>query len=124
MPSYWRVGEGRIILEVTARWVVDQAFQRGWTIYDYTEWRCSLAEMGITSENAAATLKVRMPQAHLHYNENAGSKEKMPTWEAWFSHRLRNRIFYFFHKHDSAGRIVRCVAEWPLPLPERSSLPT
>ena len=45
------------------------------------------------------------------------------AWEAWFSQRLRNRIFYFFHRHDKAGRIVRCVGEWPLPLPERPVSP-
>lgn len=119
MPSYWRSGEGRVILETAARWVVDQATKRGRTIHDYIEGRCSLADLGITTENAAATLKVRLAEAHTHYNENAGSREKMPSWEAWFSQRLRNRIFYFFHKHVSAGKIVRCVGEWPLPLPER-----
>ena len=119
MPSYWRSGEGRVILEVAARWVVDQAAKCGRTIHDFIEGRCSLADLGITAKNAVATLKVRIPDAHLHYNENAGSREEMPSCEAWFSQRLRNRIFYFFHKHDSAGKIVRCVGEWPLPLPER-----
>ena len=119
MPSYWRSGEGRVILETAARWVVDQAAKRGTTIHHFIEGRCSLADLGITAKNAVATLKVRMPDAHLHYNENAGSREEMSSWEAWFSQRLRNRIFYFFHKHNSAGKIVRCVGEWPLPLPER-----
>ena len=32
MPSYWRSGEGRVILEVAARWVVDEAAKRGKTI--------------------------------------------------------------------------------------------
>jgi hypothetical protein len=118
MPSYWRSGEGRIILETAARWVVDQAAQRGRTINDYIEGRCSLSDLGITTENAKVTLKIRLADAHTHYNENAGSREKMPSWEAWFSQRLRNRIFYFFHRHDKEGRIVRCVGEWPLPLPK------
>lgn len=54
MLSYWRSGEGRVILETAARWVVDQAAKRGRTIHDYIEGRCSLAEMGVTTENAAA----------------------------------------------------------------------
>ena len=37
MPSYWRSGEGRVILETAARWVVDQAAKRGRTIHDYIE---------------------------------------------------------------------------------------
>lgn len=119
MPSYWRSGEGRVILETAARWVADQAAKRGRSVYDFIEGRCSLSDLGVTTDNAKATLRVRMPDAHLHYNENAGSREVMVTWEQWFSERLRNRIFYFFHKHDSAGKIVRCVGEWPLSLPDR-----
>ena len=119
MPSYWRSGEGRVILEIAARWVVDESAKRGKTIFDFIEGRCGLVDLGVTTKNAATTLRVRMATAHIHYNENAGSREEMLSWEAWFSQRLRNRIFYFFHKHDSAGKIVRCVGEWPLPLPER-----
>ena len=119
MPSYWRSGEGRVILEPAARWVVDQAAKRGKTIHDYIEGRCSLADLGITTENAAATLKVRLAEAHTNYNEDAGSREKMPSWEAWFSKRLRNRIYYFFHKHRPGGGFRRCWAEWPLPVPDR-----
>ena len=118
MVNYWRSGEGRTVIETTARWLVEQAAFRGLTVHDYIERRCSLTDMGITSENAAATLKPRIGTAHQHYNEHGGSTEKFATWEAWFSARLRNRIYYFFHKHDSSGKIVRCVAEWPLPLPE------
>lgn len=119
MANYWRSGEGRKVIEQVARWVVEQAAFRGLTVHDYIEGRCTLTDMGVTSENATATLKSRIGTAHVHYNEHGGSKEKFWSWEAWFSARLRNRIYYFFHKHDSVGRIVRCVAEWPLPLPER-----
>ena len=119
MANYWRSGVGREVIEITARWLVEQAAFRGVTVHDYIEGRCSLADLGITSENAAATLKPRIDAAHEHYNEHGGSKQKFDTWEGWFSHRLRNRIFYFFHKHDNDGKIVRCVAEWPLPMPER-----
>lgn len=119
MGNYWRSGEGRVVIEISARWVVEQAAFRGLTIHDYLEGRCSLVEIGVTSENAVATLKPRIGTAHSHYNEHGGSKQKFETWDAWFSNRLRNRIFYFFHKHDSCGKIVRCVAEWPLSLPER-----
>lgn len=118
MANYWRNGEGRKVIEITARWVVQEAAFRGLTVHDYIEGRCSFADMGITSENATTTLKHQISTAHEHYNENGGSQEKFGTWEGWFSNRLRNRIYYFFHKHDSAGKIVRCVAEWPLPLPE------
>ena len=119
MANYWRSGEGREVIEITARWVVEQAAFRGLTVHDYIEGRCSLVDLGVASENALATLKPRIIAAHDHYNEHGGSKQKFGTWEAWFSARLRNRIFYFFHRHDDAGKIVRCVAEWPLPLPER-----
>lgn len=118
MGNYWRSGEGREVIETAARWVVEQAAFRGLTVHDYIGGLCSLVDMGVTSENAVATLKPRIGTAHDHYNEHGGSKQKFGTWEKWFSNRLRNRIFYFFHKHDSAGKIVRCVAEWPLPLPE------
>ena len=118
MANYWRSGEGREVFEKAARWVVEQAAFRGLTVHDYIEGRCSLTDMGITSENAVATFKSRISTAHEHYNEHGGSREKFGTWEGWFSNRLRNRIYYFFHKHDSSGKIVRCVAEWPLPLPE------
>ena len=118
MANYWRSGEGRKVIEITARWVVQEAAFRGLTVHDYIEGRCSLMDLGITSENAVATLKDQISTAHEHYNEHGGSKEKFGAWEAWFSNRLRNRIYYFFHKHDSSGKIVRCVAEWPVPLPE------
>lgn len=60
-----------------------------------------------------------MPDAHRHYNEHGGSKEKFQTWETWFSKRLRNRVFYFFHRHGPERGVVRCLAEWPLAEPLR-----
>lgn len=57
--------------------------------------------------------------AHRHYNEHGGGKERYQTWEAWFSKRLRNRIFYFFHRHAPEGGVRRCLAEWPLAEPQR-----
>lgn len=114
MTSYWRGGEGgegREVIETAARWLLEQAAFRGLTVYDYIEGRCNLKEMGITSANAAATLRPQISIAHVHYNEHGGSLQKFETWEAWFSNRLRNRIFYFFHKHGSAGKIVLGFAE-------------
>jgi len=121
MALYFRSGEGLIIIETSARWVLSEAALRGLTTWDHVERRCTMAQMGVTTENAAKTLKPLMPDAHLHYNEHGGSKEKYQTWEAWFSKRLRNRIFYFFHRHGPDGGLVRCFAEWPLEVPPRPS---
>jgi len=93
MVIHWRSGEGRVILENAARWVVDEAAKRGKTICDFIEGRCSLTELGVTTKNAPTSLRVRMATAHIHYNENAGSREEMQSWEAWFGQRLRNRIY-------------------------------
>ncbi|SDW52205.1 hypothetical protein [Roseicitreum antarcticum] len=118
MATYWR-GLGRNYTETTARWVLQEAAMRGLTLHDYVCGMCQLTDLGVTSENAVLTLKPLIPDAHLHYNEHGGSKEKFATWEAWFSKRLRNRITYFFHKHRPEGGVRRCWGEWPLPVPDR-----
>lgn len=124
MALYWRSGAGRAVIDNTARWVLANAALRGLTVWDYIDGRCTLAALGVTQEEAVRTLKPLMPDAHLHYNDHGGSGEKYQTWEAWFSKRLRNRIFYFFHKHGPDGRVVRCIGEWPLSEPPRpASLP-
>ena len=122
MATYWRGGEGRKIIDTTAHWVLAVAALRGLTVWDYIEGRCTMAELGVTAEEAARTLKPFMPDAHLHYNENGGSSRVYDSWEAWFSHRLRNRIFYFFHKHHPAGGTYLCLAEWPLAEPVRPEM--
>ncbi len=122
MALYWRSGEGRTTIDNTARWVLAVAALRGLTIWDYIDGRCTLADLGVTAEEAARTLKPLMPNAHEHYNEHGGSREKFQTWEAWFSKRLRNRIFYFFHRHGPERGVVRCLAEWPLAEPVRPGL--
>ncbi|MFC5739350.1 hypothetical protein [Sinirhodobacter huangdaonensis] len=119
MPNYWRSGEGRAVIDTAARWVLAEAALRGLTVWDYIDGRCSLAELGVTADGAARTLKPLMPDAHRHYNEHGGGNERYQTWEAWFSKRLRNRIFYFFHRHAPGGGVRRCLAEWPLAEPQR-----
>lgn len=118
MANYWRSGEGRRVIEITARWLVEQAAFRGLTVHDYIEGRCGLTDIGITSENATATLRPKIEMSHVHYHLNGGGKQTYRTWPEWFRKCLRNRIFYFLHKHDSQGKIYRCVGEWSLPLPE------
>lgn len=54
MGNYWRSGVGRDVIETAARWVVEQAAFRGLTVHDYIGGLCSLADMGVTSENAVA----------------------------------------------------------------------
>lgn len=117
MATYWRSGEGRKTINTSAHWVVDQSAERGLVIPDYIEDRCSLKDLGVTLENASRTLRPLIPNAHIHYNVHGRSKVKFLTWEAWFSQRLRNRIYFFFHKHGPAGRVVRCIAEWPPEVP-------
>ncbi|AJE45089.1 hypothetical protein [Celeribacter indicus] len=96
---------------------------RGLTVWDYIDGYSTLAQLGVTAENAAKTLKPQMPTAHEHYNEHGGSSRVYHSWEEWFSHRLRNRIFYFFHKHGPDRGTYRCVAEWPLEEPQRPKVP-
>lgn len=119
MGSYYREGEGRNVIEQVARWLVEQAAFRGWSLHDYVEGRCSLTDLGVTAGNVVATLKPRIADAQERYNRNTPRGKRFPTWEAWFQHRLRNRIYYFFHRHAEGGGLVRCWAEWPLPIPER-----
>ena len=119
MAIYWRSGEGCKIIDTTARWVLAEAALRGLNVWDYIDGRCSLAELGVTADGAARTLKPLMPDAHIHYNAHGGSRENYQTWEGWFSKRLRNRIFYFFHRHRQDGGLERCIAEWPLEQPRR-----
>ena len=119
MPTYFREGEGKATIETVARWLVEQAAFRGWSLHDYVEGRCSLTDLGVTAENVIATLKLRIPDAHMHYNRDTPRGKRFDTWEAWFQHRLRNRIYYFFHRHAEGGVLRRCWAEWPLPIPER-----
>lgn len=118
--AYWRQhSAGRDTIETTARWVQKQAEQRGLSLHDYVEGRVSLRELGVTSEEAAATLKPLIPCGHDYYNGWGNCPKKFETWEAWFSQKLRNRIYYFFHKHGPDGKIVRAWAEWPFEVPER-----
>lgn len=116
--NYWRKhSAGRDTIETTARWVGKQAEQRGLSLHDYVEGRVSLRDLGVTSEEAAATLKPLIPCAHDYYNcYGPGSKTKFTTWEEWFGAKLRNRIYYFFHKHED-GKIVLAWAEWPIEVP-------
>jgi hypothetical protein len=119
MANYWRSGDGRIVIETTARWILAEAALRGLTMWDYIDGCSTLAELGVTAESAAKTLKPQMPTAHEHYNEHGGSSRVYHSWEEWFSHRLRNRIFYFFHKHGPERGTYRCLAEWPIAVPPR-----
>ncbi|MEM0991110.1 MAG: hypothetical protein AAGK00_19760 [Pseudomonadota bacterium] len=119
MANYWRSGDGRKYLETAARWVVEQAAMRGLSVHDYLEGRCTLADLGVTTENAMQTLMPRMPDAHHHYLEHRPRGKGFATWAEWFSHRLRNRIFYFFHRHRQGGGLTRCFAEWPIEVPQR-----
>jgi len=119
MANYWRSGDGRIVIETTARWILAEAALRGLTVWDYINGCNTLAEMGVTVENAAKTLKPQIPTAHEHYNEHGGSSRVYHSWEEWFSHRLRNRIFYFFHKHGPESGTYRCLGEWPISVPPR-----
>lgn len=123
MPTYFRDGEGKVTIETAARWLVEQAAFRGWSLHDYVEGRCSFADLGVTADNVVATLKARIPDAHLHYNRDTTRGKRFDTWEAWFQHRLRNRIYYFFHRHTEGGGLRRCWAEWPLPIPKRPRMP-
>jgi hypothetical protein len=120
--SYWRKGEGLEVIEIVARWLIEQSALRGLTLHDYVDGLCSLADLGATTADASATLKSRIPNAHLHYNEFGGSAVKFTTWENWFSARVRNRIYYFFHRHTNEGRLAKTWAEWPLPIPERATM--
>ncbi len=116
--SYWRRHcAGRDTIETTARWVQQQAAQQGLSLHDYVEGRVSLRDLGVTSEEAAATLKPLIPCAHDYYNGWGGCPKKFATWEAWFSEKLRNRIYYFFHKHGPDGKIALAWAEWPIEVP-------
>ena len=119
MALDWRSGKGRKIIDITAHWVLAVAALRGFTVWDYIEKRCSLAELGVTADEAARTLKPLIPNAHILYNEHGGSSRVYDSWEEWFSHRLRNRIYSFFHKHHPEGGTYRCLAEWPLEVPQR-----
>lgn len=117
--KYWRHHEQGIdALTVTAHWVLAQAEARGFTLHDYVEGRCTLVQLGVRVDEASVSLKPLIPEAHEHYNAHGGSATKFEAWEDWFSTLLRNRIFYFFHKHKGS-RTYRCWAEWPLPIPPR-----
>ena len=70
MPTYFRDGEGKATMDKVARWLVEQAAFRGWSLRDYVEGRCSLTDFGVAAENVIATLKPRIPDAHLHYNRD------------------------------------------------------
>ena len=123
MPTYFKHGDGKTTIETVARWLIQEAAFRGWSLHDYVEGRCSLTDLGVSAENVIATLKPLIPDAHLHYNRDTPRGKRFDTWEAWFQHRLRNRIYYFFHRHAEGGGLRRCWAEWPLPIPERPRVP-
>ena len=65
MADCRRSGEGRKVIAITARWVVQEAAFRGFTARDCIEGRCSFTDMGITGGNAAATLKHQISAARL-----------------------------------------------------------
>lgn len=121
MPNYFRTGDGKEVIQTVARWLVEQAAFRGWSLHNYVEGRCGLADLGVTLENVVATLKPRIPDAHLRYNRDRPMGKRFRNWEVWFEYCLRNRIYYFFHRHAEGGGLVRCWAELPLPVPERPS---
>ena len=121
--SYWRKHcAGRDTIETAAKWVQAQAESRGLSLHDYVEGRVSLSDLGVTSKEAAKSLKPLIPCAHEYYNGWGECERKFETWEAWFSEKLRNRIFYFFHKHGPDRKIVLAWAEWPLEIPPAAFL--
>jgi hypothetical protein len=123
MRTYFKHGDGKMTIETVARWLIQEAAFRGWSLHDYVEGRCSLTDLGVTAENVIATLKPLILDAHLHYNRDTPRGKRFDSWEAWFQHRLRNRIYYFFHRHTEGGGLRLCWAEWPLPIPERPRMP-
>ena len=64
MPTYFKAGDGRETLETAARWLIEQAAFRGFSLHDRVEERCSLTDLGVTADNAVATLMPRIPDAH------------------------------------------------------------
>ena len=118
MATYFRNHpKGIETIQITAMWVEEQAKRRGISLHAFVAGYCTLTALGVTSEEARASLQPLTPNAHMDYNLYAGCETKYVTWDAWFSRCLRNRISYFFHKHGSDG-LYRCWAEWPLDIPE------
>ncbi len=110
MTTYFKgTKTGIEAIELTALWVEDQAASRGISLHAYVEGHCTLTALGITSKEAAKSLKPMIPNAHIHYNAYAAGKKIYASWEQWFSQCLRNRIYYFFHKHGE-GCVYRCWA--------------
>jgi len=75
---------GREAYQLTALWVLEQCKLTGWTLDDYFERRCSMAQMGISKTNAIETLQPLIPEAHLRYNESHNSRVEYTEWSLWF----------------------------------------
>ena len=60
--TFWRGHPaGIFILEASARWVADEAAARGHSLHDYVDGHRSLTDLGVTVDNAVATLQPLIP---------------------------------------------------------------
>src|SRR4051812_96649 len=98
--TFWRGHSAGIwIIQTAARWAQEQAEARGLSLHDYVDGRCTFVDMGVTVENAEASLQPLIPFGHLAYEAWSGRNEKFKSWKDWYDRRLSDRLRYFFLKH-------------------------
>jgi hypothetical protein len=114
--TFRKTENGKIVFATLAAWVAERLKQSNLTLPEWAAKGYRLSAIGINKRSALAELKPRIPLAHEWYNANGDQRSRAayPTWEAYWA-VLFNRAFYFFHRHNDAGRgaLVPAIAEWP-----------
>jgi hypothetical protein len=110
--SFRRTERGKVVMRVCSEWVVERLNNSGLTFEKWLKQGCHLSNIGIIKASALYELQPRIPEAHRWYNEH-GEGKVYSTWESYWSNQLHNRMYYFFRRHNSEGKIEVALAEWP-----------